>query len=323
MKLSERGGLSYARTHLKSLARYGGLPIGLGILILVLALVSDRFFTIQNGLNIVRQASINGVLALGMTMVVLTAGIDLSVGSLLGITAMIQAMLLTSGVPTVVTLLLGVACGALLGGLNGVLVTRIKIPPFIATLGTMVMLRGLTLIISGGKPITGLPDSFRYFGAGTVGIFPVPIIIMIVLYGAAALVLRRTVVGERIYTIGDNTTAARYANIPVKTYTTLAYVVSGVMCVVAGIMLIGRLNSAQPTIGQGYELDAIAALVIGGVSLSGGVGSVGGTFTGVIIISVINNAMNILNVPSFYQQIFKGGIIIFSLLMRNVMRRNQ
>lgn len=297
--------------------------MGLVVLVIILSLISDRFFTVQNIINIVRQASINGVLALGMTMVVLTAGIDLSVGSLLGLTAMVQAMLLSFGVPPGLTLLLGILFGASLGFVNGFLVTRVKIPPFIATLGMMVLLRGVTLTISGGKPVTGLPDSFRYFGTGTIGIIPLPIIIVLVLYVLGILLLRRTVVGERVYAIGDNSTAARYADIAVRRYVCLTYVISGIMCVVAGVMLIGRLNSAQPTIGQGYELDAIAALVIGGVSLSGGVGTLEGTFMGVIIISVIGNAMNILNIPSFYQQIFKGVIILLSLLLHNFLRRQQ
>ena len=306
-----------------SAVRYVGLPAGLCVLIVALSLVSDRFFTLQNGLNIVRQASINGVLALGMTVVVLTAGIDLSVGSLLGITAVTQALLLVGGVPTGVVMLLGVVCGLFLGLVNGLLVTRVKIPPFIATLGMMVLLRGLTLIISGGQPVTGLSDSFRYLGAGTIGILPVPIVVVVALYALVALMLRRTIVGERLYAIGDNKTAARYANIPVNRYICFAYALSGIMCVVAGILLVGRLNSAQPNIGQGYELDAIAALVIGGVSLSGGVGSVEGTAIGVLIIAVINNGMNILNVPSFYQQIFKGVVIILALLMHSFMRRRQ
>jgi len=311
------------RILLRSVIRYGGLPIGLGLLVVALAFISDSFFTIQNIINIIRQASINGVLALGMTMVVLTAGIDLSVGSLLGITAMIQALLLSGGAPIGVAILLGIAAGALLGYVNGLLVTRIRIPPFIATLGMMVLLRGVTLIISGGKPVTGLPDGFRYFGAGTIGIVPLPIIIMVALYVIGSVVLRRTIVGERIYAVGDNITAARYADIAVRRYVTLTYVISGVMCVIAGIMLIGRLDSAQPTIGQGYELDAIAALVIGGVSLSGGIGTLEGTFTGAIIISVINNGMNILNIPSFYQQIVKGVIIILSLLLHTSLRRGE
>ena len=297
--------------------------MGLAILMIALSLASDRFFTVSNIINVVRQASINGVLAFGMAVVVLTAGIDLSVGSLLGITAMVQAMLLTAGVGTLPTLAIGMLCGASLGLANGLLVTRVKIPPFIATLGMMVLLRGITLIISGGQPVTGLPDSFRYFGAGTIGILPLPIIIMMAIYIGGIVMLRRTVIGERLYAIGDNHVAARYANIAVNRYTCFAYIVSGIMCVIAGVLIVGRLNSAQPTIGQGYELDAIAAIVIGGVSLSGGIGHLEGVFIGVMIISVINNGMNILNVPSFYQQIFKGIIIILSLLMHSLARRHQ
>ncbi len=288
-----------------------------------LALTSDRFLTGQNIVNIVRQSSINGLLALGMAMVVLTAGIDLSVGSLLGISAMVQAIMLASGVSVPLTIFVGLLFGALLGLVNGLLVTRVKIPPFIATLGMMVLLRGLTLIISGGQPVTGLPDSFRFFGAGSIGGLPVPIVVLVCVYGLCIVMVRRTIVGERIYAIGDNHTAARFANIPVNRYLCFVYMMSGVMAVIAGILLVGRLDSAQPTIGQGYELDAIAAVVIGGVSLAGGIGTLEGTFIGVLVISVINNGMNILNVPSFYQQIFKGVIIILSLLMHSFVRRRK
>ena len=305
------------------MARHGGLPIGLIILMGALALTSDRFLTGQNIVNIVRQSSINGLLALGMAMVVLTAGIDLSVGSLLGISAMVQAIMLASGVSVPLTIFVGLLFGALLGLVNGLLVTRVKIPPFIATLGMMVLLRGLTLIISGGQPVTGLPDSFRFFGAGSIGGLPVPIVVLVCVYGLCIVMVRRTIVGERIYAIGDNHTAARFANIPVNRYLCFVYMMSGVMAVIAGILLVGRLDSAQPTIGQGYELDAIAAVVIGGVSLAGGIGTLEGTFIGVLVISVINNGMNILNVPSFYQQIFKGVIIILSLLMHSFVRRRK
>ena len=303
--------------------RYIGLLAGLLILGIVLTFLSDRFLTASNIINIVRQAAINGIIAIGMTVVVLTAGIDLSVGSLLGFTAIVQAILLKSGWSTAPVLLLGLLLGAVLGAANGLLITGIGIQPFIATLGMMVLVRGLTLIVSGGRPFTGLPDSFRWLGAGTIGPLPVPIIVVVLLYICGSIILRRTLIGERIYAIGDNATAARYANIPTGSYITFAYALSGVLCAVAGILIIGRLDSAQPTIGQGYELDAIAAIVIGGVSLSGGIGGLGGTFLGVIIISVINNGLNILNVSSFYQQIVKGVVIVLSLLLYNFVRRRQ
>jgi ribose/xylose/arabinose/galactoside ABC-type transport system permease subunit len=306
-----------------SVGTHIGLVVGFCLLIITLSFLSDRFFTPQNLINIVRQASINGVIAIGMAMVVLTAGIDLSVGSLLGFTAVLQAMLLSAGVSPWIVIIVGLCSGAVLGCVNGLFITRIGIPPFIATLGMMVLMRGTTLIISGGKPISGLPDPFRFFGAGTIGILPVPVILVVVLYAIGIVVLRRTVVGERIYAIGDNVTAARFVNIPVRFYVGLTYAISGLMCTIAGIMLVGRLNSAQPTIGQGYEFDAIAAVVIGGVSLSGGTGGLGGVFIGALIIAVINNGLNILNVSSLYQQVVKGIVIVLTLIAYNALRRNQ
>ena len=304
-----------------SAMRHIGLLLGILLLGLVLSLFSDSFLTISNFITILRQASINGIIALGMAVVVIGAGIDLSVGSLLALTAMVQAILLKSGWATAPVLLIGLLLGAALGTMNGLLVTGGGIPPFIATLGMMVLLRGVTLIVSGGQPFTGLPDAFRTFGAGTIGPIPVPIIVVLVLYLCGAIMLQRTVVGERLYAIGDNQTAARYAGIAVGHYLRFSYALSGIMCAIAGILLVGRLNSAPPTLGQGYELDAIAAVVIGGVSLAGGIGGLGGTLLGVIIISMINNGLNLLNVSSFFQPIIKGVVIALSLLIYNVTQR--
>ena len=300
-----------------------GLMLGLILLVTALSILSNRFFTLQNIFNIIRQASINGIIAIGMTFVVLTAGIDLSVGAVLGFTAILQAILLKLGWGSWIVVLVGLLMGALIGLSNGVLISRIGIPPFIATLGMMVLMRGMALIISGGRPFTGLPDGFRVWGTGSIGPIPMPVVILFILYFLGIIMLHHTIVGERIYAIGDNVIAARFANIAITKHILLVYMISGVMATIAGIVLIGRLDSAQPVIGEGYELDAIAAIVIGGVSLAGGRGRLGGTLIGALIIAIINNGLNILNVESFYQQIAKGMAIIIALLLYNTVRRSE
>ncbi len=297
-----------------------GLLIFLVIFAVTLTILSDRFLTVSNLINILRQATINGILSVGMTMVILTGGIDLSVGSVLALTVVVTADLMKKGFPVSVAMLAGILVGGLLGMLNGALVSRARIPPFIATLGMMTFARGVALAYTDGRPITGLPESFRFFGTGFIGLFPMPVIIAFVILVLGYLFLAKTRFGTYIYALGDNEVSARFAGIPTTKYITLVYVFAGFLSALAGMILIARLDSAQPTIGKGYEFDAIAAVVVGGTDLAGGKGSLLGTVLGVLIIAMLNNGLNLLNVSSFYEQVVKGIVIAMALLLHKAVR---
>lgn len=295
-----------------------GLLIVLVALMAVLSFLSPTFLRTQNLLNLLLQASVNALLAAGMTLVILTAGIDLSVGSLLALTAVVTADLLAGGLAVPLAIAGGLGVGALAGLANGLLITKTKIPPFIATLGMMTLARGLALSYAAGRPITGMPMSFRMIGAGQFLGIPVPVILVAVVYGLGLFILKRTNFGRYILAIGNNADASRHAGIPVHTTTVSVYVISGMLAALAGMVMVGRLNSAQPSMGMVFELNAIAAVVVGGTALSGGKGSLFGTLLGAILLALISNAINILNIPSFYAQVFQGAIIILALLVHNL-----
>lgn len=304
----------------RSLLQRFGLVLSFVLLCAVLSLLSDRFLTTQNLINVLRQSTINGIIAVGMTFVILTAGIDLSVGATLALSAVVTADLMQKGVPVFAAVLIGLALGALLGLVNGLLVSRTKVPPFIVTLGMMTVARGLTLTYTQGRPITGLPDAFRFIGTGSIGPIPMPIIIAAVVFVGGYLLLDRTRYGQAIRAIGNNPVAARFAGIPTRRYITFVYVLAGTLAALAGSILTARLNSAQPTAGISYEFDAIAAVVVGGTSFSGGEGNLGGTLLGVLVIAVLNNGLNLLNVASFWQPVVTGVVIALALLLYRLIR---
>jgi ribose/xylose/arabinose/galactoside ABC-type transport system permease subunit len=285
----------------------------------ILSALSPSFATVSNLFNVARQVSINAIMAAGMTFVILTAGIDLSVGSVLAYSGAIMAGLLASALPLGVGIGAGLAVGALLGLLNGIVITKGKVQPFIATLAMLTMARGATLVYTDGRPITGLPDAFTWL-AGDIGWIPVPVVMMGLVFVGAHLILTQTVFGRYVYAIGGNEEAARLSGVNVTVYKTLVYAISGLLAAVSAVILTARLNSAQPTAGSGYELDAIAAVVLGGTTLAGGEGSVGGTLLGAFIIGVINNGLNLLNVNPFYQQVVKGAVILFAVLLDRRLR---
>ncbi len=305
----------------KYFAQQYGLAISFILLCLMLSFMSDRFLTFNNLTNILRQSTINGIIAVGMTLVILTRGIDLSVGSILALSAVITADAIQKGTPFYYAILLGLFIGGLLGLISGWLVTKMRVPPFIATLGVMTFGRGLALTYTQGKPITGLSDGFRFLGVGYLGSIPMPVVIAFVVFVVGYIALTRMKFGEYIYAIGNNETAARLAGIPIERYITSAYVITGVLSALAGHILIARLNSAQPIAGVGFEFDAIAAVVVGGTSFEGGEGSLTGTLLGVLIIAVINNGLNLLDVPSFYQSVVKGVVIALALLIHKALKK--
>ncbi|QJW46026.1 ribose ABC transporter permease [bacterium BFN5] len=290
-----------------------GPLLGLVILSIVLTFLSERFLTIDNLLNVTRQVSINAIISVGMTLVILTGGIDLSVGSILAFSGSITAGLLAGGQALSVAVVLGLIVGAGLGFVNGILITRADIPPFIATLGTMTAARGFTLVYTDGRPITGMDETFRFLGGGYIASVPVPVIIMAAIFIAAYIMLTQTKFGRYIYAIGGNEEAARLSGINTKKVLMAVYTLGGLLAGFSGVIMASRLNSAQPTAGMGFELDAIAAVVLGGTSLSGGVGTIAGTLIGAMIIGVLDNGLNLLNVSSFYQQVAKGVVILLAV----------
>jgi ribose transport system permease protein len=282
-----------------------------------LAFAGPDFLTVGNLLNVMRQVSINAVIAFGMTLVILLGGIDLSVGSILAVSSVVIAELLRAGHGAVLATLVGILAGALLGMLNGLIVTKGRVAPFIATLGTMTALRGVALVFSNGSPITGFSsDFFSLVGDGYVaGLVPIPVVWMLVLFAIFWFVMRQTVFGRHIYATGGNAEAAGLSGVKTDQVNILVYTLCGATAAMAGVILTSRLNSAQPTAGAGYELDAIAAVVLGGTSLSGGRGWIFGTLVGALLIGVLNNGLNLMGVSSFYQLVIKGGVILLAVLL--------
>lgn len=300
----------------KQLQKLGPL-LGLVIITVILAIVSPSFLTLDNIFNVLRQVSINALIAFGMTFVILTGGIDLSVGSILALSSAVTAGLLASGMDPILAILIGLLAGAIMGAINGFIITKGKVAPFIATLATMTIFRGLTLVYTEGRPITGLSDSqfFELMGRGYLGWIPVPVIWMLISYCILYFILKKTTFGRKVYAIGGNEEASILSGIRVDKVKIWIYSITGTLSALAGIILTSRLNSAQPTAGASYELDAIAAVVLGGTSLSGGKGWIFGTLIGALIIGVLNNGLNLMNVSSFYQQVVKGGVILLAVLL--------
>ncbi|WP_407645392.1 ABC transporter permease subunit [Halanaerobium kushneri] len=290
--------------------------IGLLVLVIVLSFMSPYFLTIPNLLNVVRQVSIIAVISFGMTMVILTGGIDLSVGSMLAFSGAVAAgMMVNSGLNVFLAILIGLAAGTALGLFNGLAVAKAKLPAFIVTLAMMTVARGFTLIYTNGRPISGFDETFRFFGAGYLGRIPIPVVIMFILLIVIYILLKKTPFGRYIYAIGGNETATKLSGINTDKIKIAVYALNGFLAAVSGIILTSRLNSAQPMAGEGYELDAIAAVVLGGTSLSGGSGGVIGTIIGALIIAVLNNGLNLLNVSSFYQLVAKGAVILLAVFL--------
>ena len=301
--------------------RFGPL-LGLLILCGALGAASDRFLTVDNLLNVFRQSAVNALVSLGQLTVIITAGIDLSVGSILGLCCVMVALLMHAGVPPIVSVAAALAIGAALGAINGILLTKLHLPhPFIPTLGMMNVARGLALVISGGFPISELPSGFRFWGAGSMGFIPAPVILVILFCGAFYVFLSRTTIGRDIYAIGGNPVAARLSGVPVDARLILVYALSGFTAAAGAIVLAGRMNSGFPLAGVGAELDSIAAVVIGGASFLGGVGTVSGTLVGALIMGVLRNGLNLLNVSAAWQTVVIGAVIVAAVWVDVVRQR--
>ena len=292
-----------------------GIFIAFIAVIVILSIICPSFLTWKNLLNIVRKSSIHGVMAIGMTFVILTAGIDLSVGSVLALTGVLCASFEHAGLPIVVIVIVTLGIGAFIGSVNGLIITKGKVTPFVVTLGMMSVARGLAHIYTDGQPISGFGSNFRYIGGGDFFYVPVPIIIFVFTLLIAAVILRDTRLGRYIYAIGGNEEAVRLSGINVDRFKIAVYAISGLTAALGAVILTSRLNAGESIAGVGYELDVIASVVIGGTSLMGGRGSVWGTFVGALLIGVIDNGMNLLLIPAYWQLVVKGSIIVGAALL--------
>jgi ribose transport system permease protein len=306
--------------------------VALVVAVVALSIATDKFLTVDNGVNVLRQISVNLCLSIGMTMIILAGGIDLSVGSALALSGAIAAGLLKNGVDlpafdaalqftTLGAIVAGVGVGALLGAFNGLAITRFGLPPFVATLGMLSIARGLTMLWTGGHPITGLGAEFGDLGTGQPLGVPMPAWISGTLAIVFTVVTRRTRFGRHLYAVGGNERAAALSGLNVRRIKTLVYTLGGALAGVAGLLTSARLDSATPNAGVGYELDSIAAVVIGGTSLSGGRGSIFGTVLGCLIIGVLNNGLVLLEVSPFWQQVIKGFVILAAVTIDRASRR--
>ena len=284
------------------------------IFLTVFPTTRSTFLTPKNMFNILRQNASNLFLATGMTMVIILGGIDLSVGSVIALSGVVAAgCVVNFGLPEAVGFAAAIAVGAIVGMFNGFVICKTDIPPFIVTLASMNITKGIALVLTGGAPIRCMTDAFKFPGAGYVGSVPTPVILMVVIFVIAALMINRTQLGRHIYAVGGNVQAARFSGINVQKVKFIVYTYTGLMAGIAGVVIASRLYSGQPTAGDGAEMDAIASVVVGGTSMSGGSGRIGGTLIGVLIIGVLNNGLNLLGVDSNFQYVVKGLVILLAV----------
>jgi ribose transport system permease protein len=306
--------------------------IALLLMVIAMSFLSDKFMTTENIWNVMRQISVNVCISVGMTLVILTGGIDLSVGSILAFSGAITAGFLKNGIElgslnTFIgftlfgALTAGIVVGSILGYINGFVITKFKVPPFIATLAMLTMARGMTMLYTGGFPVTGLGDSFAFIGTGWFLRIPMPVWISAAIVILAIVLSVKTRIGRYIYAIGGNEKASRLSGLNIRKIKIIVYTLAGALAAVGGIIVTSRLDSAQPNAGMSYELDSIAAVVIGGTSLSGGKGSIMGTVQGALIIGVLNNGLVLLNVSPFWQQVIKGLVILLAVIIDRLQRK--
>lgn len=307
---------THKKVNLGSVFERFGIVLILLLICIVLSILSPTFLSLQNFINVFRQVSITGIIAVGMVFVIVTGGIDLSVGSITGIVAMVATSLAhPDQFPVIVPVLVGLAVGIVAGAVNGIIIAYGDVPPFITTLGMMTSLRGLAQLYNNGRPIIDLSDEYTEIGGGMLGQVPYPVIIFIVVILIGILFLRFSKFGRHVYAVGGNEQSAKVSGINVKRVKLLVYIIAGFVSALSGIIISSRVMTGSPTAGEGYEMDAITACVIGGASLSGGAGSVLSTVIGALIVGVLSNGLDLLKVSSYWQQIVKGIIIIAAVLI--------
>lgn len=300
-----------------------GMIIILCLLVVLMSIIAPNFLTKGNIINVFKQISFIAIVAMGVMCIIITTGIDLSSGSVIAMSSVVGASFAVEGQSVAMAFILALLVGVAVGAFNGTIIAYAKIPPFIVTLGTMTIVRGIALLYSGGKPISGLNQTFTWLGAGSVFGIPVPVILLIVVTVVTHFMLNNTKFGRHVYALGGNEHAAVISGINVRKIKILVYTYASFLAALAGIALTGRVQSGQPGLGTGYELDAIAAAVIGGTSQAvGGVGRATGTIVGALIIGVINNGMDMMSVSAYWQQIVKGAIIILAVILDQFSKKN-
>jgi len=304
-----------------SLLSIYGIYIALLILVIVFSLASPVFLSVENLLNILRQVSIVGICAVGMTFIMLTGGIDLSVGSMIGVSGMTCASLIALGFPPVLAIAAALALGVVFGILTGVIINELAIPPLIATLGLMISLRGVSYMIGGGLPIYSLPPDLKFLGQGYLLGIPFPVVLMLLALFLGHVVLTYTPFGRRVYGTGGNEEASRLSGVNIKRIKYQVYLIGSTLASFAGIILMARVNSGQPDGGNGYELDVITAVVLGGVSIFGGVGRLTGVVAGVLIMGVLANGMILLNIDDYVQWVVRGGVLLAAVALDQFINR--
>lgn len=316
MKATEKMDIR-SRMNWKNLMRKYAIFIIFVVMCIILGLLTSKFLTVGNAINVAKQSSIYGIMALGLLLVIITGGIDLSISAALAVGSMATGMLAKEGttVPLFAAIMAGIAVGIMVGAINGVMVTKLKVPAFIATLASSMSFRGVALLMYGGRPVIGLTEEFKAFGSGSLVGIPYIVLVWIALAVVFHLFLKNTSFGRHIYAVGGNETAAKTSGIRTDRVKMFVYMISGMMGAISGIVLAARVATASPVAANGYELDSIAGTVIGGTSLLGGVGTVGGTIIGVLIIGIITNGMDILNISAYYQQVIKGIVVATAVIL--------
>lgn len=292
-----------------------GALLGLLLLIIILTVTTNTFMSYGNIINVLRQITINAILAFGMTFVILTGGIDLSVGSIAAVAGLVAVYTANLGLHPLLVILLSLAAGAALGAFNGIVITKGKIVPMVATLATMSIIRGIAYVATEGRPIRLLEISFAEIGIGYFMAIPIPVIVLAIAFVFSVILLGKSRFGRHVYILGGNKETARLSGINVNRVMTMVFVLSGMFAALSGLIVSARLYSAQPTTGDDYAMDAISAAILGGTSLSGGIGTISGTLIGALIIGILNNGMNLLSIPSYYQMIVKGVVILGAILL--------
>lgn len=287
-----------------------GIILTLIAMIIFFSVVTKSFLSAKNFANIARQISITGICSVGMTMVILTGGIDLSIGSVIGFTSAVAALMMSNGQPIILASLVSLVLGVVIGVINATCINYLQIPAMIATLGTQISLRGAVYLVTGGMPVYGLPESFKVLGQGSVGIIPISMIIMVIVFIIGYIILNKMVFGRKIYGIGGNAETARLSGVNVKKEIYKIYMLVGFFGSLAGLILMSRVNSGQPSAGDGYEMDIITAVVLGGVSVSGGEGKITKVIIGVIFMGVLANGMMMMNINEYWQRVVKGLVLL-------------
>jgi len=303
-------------------SRYGILFAWIA-LIIVFSLAENSFLSIKNIFNILRQVAIVGICSVGMTFVILTGGMDLSVGSVIGVSAVGGAIMMSSGFPPIIAVSVALIIGMTSGFINAFFINEVGIAPIIMTLGMMTSLRGVAYILCGGYPVYGIPEEFLIIGQGYLNVVPVPVIIMLIVFVVGYFILNKTTFGRSVYGIGGNAEASRLSGVNVKMIIYKIYILAGALYALAGLILLARVNSGQPKAGDGYEMDVITACVLGGISVSGGEGRIGGVIIGVLMMGTLTNGMILMNVPEFWQWVVKGVVLVIAVTIDQVAKKGR